>query len=44
MHGEDIQGFECHRVIAAEHILITEQIGEVGGERMAYAFVFDLGD
>ena len=44
VHGKNIERLECHGVVAAQHVLIAQQVGEIGRERMAHALVVDAGD
>jgi hypothetical protein len=36
MHGKNIQGFEGHCVVAAKHILITQEIRKIGRQSIPY--------
>ena len=44
VYGEDVQRLERHRVVAAEHVLVAQQIREVGRERAAQPEVFNAVD
>ena len=44
MNGEDVQRFEGCGVVSAEHVLIAQEIREIGRERVAYARVLDRGN
>ena len=44
VHGEDVQRLEGHRVVAAQHVLVAQQIGEVRRERVTDARVFGVGN
>src|SRR3990172_10869214 len=41
MDRKDIEGLKRHRVITAEHVLVTEQVRKVGCKRVTYALVLD---
>ena len=44
VHGEDVQRLERHRVVAAQHVLVTQQVGEIRRERVTDARVFGVGN
>jgi len=44
VNGEDVQRLERHRVVAAQHVLISQQIGQIGRERVANSLILCGGD
>ena len=39
MHRKNVQGFEGHGVVAAKHILITQEIREIGRQSIPHPFI-----
>ena len=44
MDGKDVQGFQGHRVVTAEHVLVAEQVRKICGERIGNARVLLAAD
>ena len=44
MHRKDVQRLERHRVIAAEHVLVAKQVGEICRQSFANALICHLGN
>jgi hypothetical protein len=44
MNGKNVEGFQGHRIVAAQHVLIAQQIGQVRRERMPDTLIFDGGN
>ena len=44
MHREDVQRLEGHRVVAAQHVLVAQQIGEIRRKRVTDARIIDVGN
>ena len=43
MHRKDVQRLERRRVVAAKHVLISQQVGKVSRECIAYALILGFG-
>src|SRR5882672_12666635 len=39
MHRKNVQGLESHGVVAAKHILITQEIRQIGRQSISHPFI-----
>ena len=44
MNGKDVERLQGHGVVAAEHILVAKQVGEIGGQGLSHGSVLDFGN
>lgn len=44
MHREDVQGLEGHGVVAADHVLVAQEVGEVGDQGVSDPLILLLGN
>ena len=39
VHGKNVERLQRHGVVAAQHVLVAQQVGQIGGECVAHALV-----